>query len=157
MTDEFKVLRSTRVSSVGTLTAIISAGSLGQKSYFGEYFILIDEPNEAYLCKRVLVDATKVPEDMVLIDNEWMFDELKQQISGELSKFLWEIYERTEDKSCLIDPFELLEVDKKKLINLWIRGNQTKNIEHVYQNTQTSSLREYLQDIRVLPTFTSET
>ena len=64
---------------------------------------------------------------------------------------------RTEDKSCLIDPFELLEVDKKKLINLWIRGNQTKNIEHVYQNTQTSSLREYLQDIRVLPTFSSET
>ncbi len=156
---KFRIKRSTSVCAIGLPFAIITTGFSGHldRKLWGEYFLFVSGQNPYFACQRVFVNIDELPEGLVNFDQDFMHAELEQQISGNLSVYLFRSY--TETKSDVY--LENVQLDREgtteDIIGLWMRGLFHDEFRRVRKTTCGDDLRKFLDLVVRLPTFSSLT
>ena len=155
----FWIKRSASVSAIGLPFAIIAAGFCGQRhrKLWGEYFFFVSGQDPHFACQRVLIRTVDLPEGLVNFDRTFMRSEIEQQINGELSAYLFRAYTNTKSDIYL----ESVQLDREgtteDIMGLWMRGHFHKQFRRIREKTCSDDLRELLDLVVTLPTFSSST
>ncbi len=155
----FWIKRSASVSAIGLPLAIIAVGFCGQlhRKLWGEYFLFVSGQHPHFACQRVLVRTADLPEGLVIFDQTFMRSEIEQQVNGELSAHLFRAY--TDTKSDIY--LESVQLDREgsieDIMGLWMRGLFHEEFRRIRETTCGDKLREVLDLVVTLPTFTSST
>ena len=156
---DFWVKRSKYVSAIGLPFSVFTAGFCGQlhPKLWGEYFLFVSGQQPYTTCQRVLVNTDDLPEGLVTFDQAFMKSELEQQVNGALSAYLYRAYTDTNSDIFL----ESVQLDQdgaiEDIIGLWMRGLFHDQIRRVRKTTWSHDLKNLLDYIVDLPTFSSST
>lgn len=156
MTEQnFKVLKARTIWPLGNPFVISSVGKgKSPREWWGEYFIMIDEPNEAIFAQKTNLKIEAFPSAISENEIQFMQNEIDRQIHDKISSHFYQQYEKNR-QDYFLQKIDLKEVGKEEILYRWYRkGQNCQGLKDAFKNTSSTQLKEYLEVIMNLPPIT---
>ena len=152
MNGDFKTYRGRYISAVGIPTVIAAVYSSSQgRRWHGEIYIFLSGAAPAFHMQRCSIDGTQVPEELVVLDSQYMHAELLQQAQGVLSQCLYDKYVKAGGDVLLGGQIELQESEAVDIVRLWMRREFSSDLKKIKEITKCTALNDFLFDVVNLP------
>jgi len=154
--EKWWVERGRYMPGVGLPLVVFCVGKQGTYRWYGEYFLFVSGPTNAFYPHRTLVNAAKIPERVATIDSGFLRAELELQAQGQLSSHLAKIAARDSDSSVVRQALALDKGEREDIVRLWMSGKFEQELTRMQTVTNCEKLREYLNDVVRLEHFVRE-
>lgn len=123
-------------------TYVITTATLGDSEVHRFELFILSKRHEPHLhFEAFQFHPNDVPEELLKIDEDYLYSEARQQAQIYLDDALCRLAEEHGDQ--LLDRYrvELIEVRHMPLLSLWMRGELHKEIKEISEKTQNPRLR----------------